>query len=154
MRHKQKKIRFRKGRDATRATARKLVLNFIEHGKIETTVTRARTLKSLIDRLVYKAQNKTESNKNVLLSKLGEPKAVVKMFDVIGPHFKNRTGGYVRLVKLGTRLGDGGQIVRVEWIKPIVEAESEKVKDRSKTKAKAKSTSKKSKVESKEASNS
>lgn len=128
MHHRVKKIKFKKGKDATRATLRKLALNFIKHGKIETTLSRAKILKSLMDKLVAKAKKKTEATKNFLLRRLGEKEAIEKLFNTIAPSFNDRESGFVKLIKLLPRLGDGIGMARLEWVKPIVSVKSSKLK--------------------------
>lgn len=124
MKHKVKKIKFKKGKDATEATMRKLAINFINNGRIKTTLAKAKSLKSFIDRLVFKAKEKKESTKNILLRHLGEEKAVNKLFDIVAPKFDDRSSGFVRVIKLGRRLGDGSEVGRVEWVKPIIEVQN------------------------------
>lgn len=121
MRHKVKKIRFGEGKDATEATIRKLAINFINNGRIKTTLAKAKNLKSFIDRLVFKAKEKKESTKNVLLRHLGEEKVINKLFNIVAPKFDDRSSGFVRVIKLGRRLGDGAEIGKVEWVKPVIE---------------------------------
>lgn len=117
-----KKLRFRKGQDATQATVRKLIVNFISTGKVKTTMKRAKIIRSEIDELVHKAQNKSNASRNVLLSRLGDTKVVNRLIDEIGPHFKNRISGFVKQVRHGARVGDGAEIAVVEWIEPMVVA--------------------------------
>ncbi len=126
MNKRVKKIKMRSGRDATRSVVKKLLLGLITHGKLTTTLKRAKITKSNIDKLVYKSREKTEASNNVLLKNLGNREAVAKLFDVIGPKFKGRTGGYVKLVRLGQRMGDGAETARLEWIEPIVNLTNEK----------------------------
>lgn len=115
-----KKLRLRKGQDATQATVRKLVVNFIATGRVKTTVKRAKIIKSQIDILVHKAQDKTEASKNVLLKRIGDQKVVTKLINEVGPHFKTRTSGFVKMVRMGARVGDGAEIALVEWVEPFV----------------------------------
>lgn len=136
MRHKVKKIKLAKGKDANKAMMRKLAVNFIDKGKIQTTLTKAKSLKSLIDRLVSKAKEKKESTKNILLKHLGEEKAVNKLFAVVGPKFNDRNSGFVRVVKIGRRVGDGAEMGKVEWVKAIIEVQSPKLKVKSKSEKK------------------
>ena|SRR3989344_7755652 len=117
MRHGVKKTKFHKGRDSHRALVRKLVLNFIEHGKLETTLKRAQVVKSTVDSLTYKSLTSSESNKNVLLRQLGDVSATKKMLNEIGPAFKTGTGGFVRLIKLGQRQGDNAEVAQLTWTK-------------------------------------
>jgi large subunit ribosomal protein L17 len=120
MRHRVKKIKFKKGKDAIKALLRKLALNFIKYGKIKTTWAKVRSLKNLIERLTSKAKKKKQSTKNVLLKHLGEKKAVDKLSNLIAPKFDDRETGFVRVIKLGKRLGDGAEMGRIEWVKPII----------------------------------
>lgn len=117
-----KKTRFRKGQDSSQATVRKLVVNFIATGRLKTTVKRAKIIKSEIDELVHKAQNKTEASKNILLRRIGDQKVVIKLIDDVGPHFKSRISGFVKLTRTGKRLGDGAETALVEWIEPMIVA--------------------------------
>lgn len=99
---------------------RKLALNFIERGHVETTIPKARALKSLMDRLSYKSLRHQESDKNVLLKHLGDQQVVSKMFTLIGPAFKETTGGFVTMIKLGVRQGDNAEMARIQWTKPLI----------------------------------
>lgn len=123
-----KKIKIRSGRDSNRALVRKLLLGFITNGRLTTTLKRAKIAKSEIDKLVYKSREKNEATKNVLLRHLADRKAVNKLFDEVGPKFKQRTGGYVKLIRLGRRMGDGSETARLEWIESF-----EKIPDTTKT---------------------
>lgn len=134
MRHRVKKIRFKKGRDATKATLRRLALNFIKKGRIKTTWPKIKILKSYIDRLTSKAKKKNQAAKNVLLRELGDKKIINQLFDLIVPHFNNREGGFVKVIRLGRRLGDGAEMGRMEWVEPIMKAKNLKVKEKNKQK--------------------
>lgn len=125
MKHGVKKIKFRNGQDSHQALTRKLLLNFIRHGKIETTLKRAKVVKSSIDRLTSKSITGTESSKNVLLRELGDRTAVKKMMNVVAPTFKEGTGGFVRLQRLGQRQGDNAEVALLTWTKDIAGDTSE-----------------------------
>ncbi len=120
MRHRVKKIRFGGGRDANRMLVRKLLVNFFTRGKLETTLSRAKAIRPTVERIVEKSKEKTEANKNCLLKTLDQKKVVNILFDQIGPVFKDKHGGYVRVVKLGQRSSDGGERARIEWTQPVV----------------------------------
>lgn len=100
---------------------RKMSRNFLKHGKIETTVARAKVLKAHMDRLSFKSMIVSEANKNVLLKHLAEPKDVKYMFEVVGPSFKKRTGGFTSMQKLGRRQGDNAEMALLQWVKPLNE---------------------------------
>lgn len=126
MKHKSKKIKFKKGRDATRSSIKKLLNNFLREGKIETSLKKIKFLKSIVDRLTLKAQIVNNSNRNVLLKYFGERSAVEKMFNLIGPEFKTRKSGFVKIIKTRIRVGDGTALARLEWIRPIIEVKETK----------------------------
>ncbi|GIW62479.1 MAG: hypothetical protein KatS3mg090_0305 [Patescibacteria group bacterium] len=133
MKHKINKIKIAKGKDHNRAVVRKLVLNFLKHGKIETTLKKAKVLKSTIDSYVSKAKKNTNASYNLLLSKLADKKAVKFLTERVAQKFKDRVGGYVTLKRIGYRKGDSSLIVRLQWVEPIVKSVS---KPASKTKDK------------------
>ena len=120
MRHRVKKIKFKKGYDANKMLVKKLVINFLERGKITTTVKKAKVLKQAIERLVEKAKENTESNKNYLLHHVTDKKTIKFLFETVGPTLKNTVGGYTRVVRLGLRNSDGAETARLEWAYPIV----------------------------------
>lgn len=124
------------GRDHNQALMRKLALNFIKHGHIETTLKRSKALKAHIDRLVHKAQRGNESDKNVLLRHLADLNAVRYLMDTVAPSFK-RESGFVTMSKLGVRQGDAAEMARLSWVKDItsqVEAKSSETVKAAKTK--------------------
>lgn len=135
MKHKVKKIKFHSGRDANRMLLKKLAINFIKNNKIVTTDAKAKALKPYIEKLVGKSKNKTEANKNVLLKKITDKLIIEKLFKEIGPKFKDRIGGYVRIIKLGIRELDGAKMSRVEWVEEF-NKEEKKLKGKSNKKEK------------------
>jgi len=120
MRHGVKKIKFKLGVDAKRMMLRKLAYNYLTRGKMTTTITKGKILKSYLDKILVKTSEKTEANKNFLMKKLANHKLVDMLFKTVGPVLKGKTGGFTRLVKLGARESDGVQTVRVEWAYPVV----------------------------------
>lgn len=121
MKHGIKKIKFNGGQDANEALMRKLVISFVQTGKLSTTLSKAKALKSEIDKLVYKASLGRESDRNVLLRKLGNRNVVKHMLTVVGPTFVGQQSGYTRLFRMGPRQGDNAEVARLEWIKPLIE---------------------------------
>ncbi|MEK7523341.1 MAG: 50S ribosomal protein L17 [Patescibacteria group bacterium] len=120
MRHGVKKIKFSNGIDANRALTRKLAVNFFLKGKLSTTLSRAKAIKPVIERLIEKMKVKTESNLNYLKQKL-DSKEVIKMaYKDIGPTIAKINGGYIRVIKLGQRESDGAETARIEWVYPII----------------------------------
>ncbi|OGK25084.1 50S ribosomal protein L17 [Candidatus Roizmanbacteria bacterium RIFCSPLOWO2_01_FULL_37_13] len=141
MRHGVKKIKFRSGRDANKMLMRKLAVNFIRNAKIETTLSKAKVLKSVVEKLVEKAKVENEANKNYLLKNFTDKKIVAMIFKDVGQTLKDKVGGYVRIVKLGARHSDGTAMARLEWVYPVVTVK-EKLETKKETKLKEdKSTS-------------
>ena len=120
-----KKIKFNDGRDANKMLAMKLAVNFIAQGTITTTEAKAKVLKSIIEKITEKAKVENEANKNYLLKKLHSVTIVRLLFAQIGPVFKGKTGGHVRVVKLHCRANDGAEMARLEWTLPVVLAKKE-----------------------------
>lgn len=120
MRHGVKKIKFSNGLDANRALVRKLAVNFFLKGKLSTTLSRAKAIKPVIERLVEKMKVKSESNLNYLKQKLDSKEVLEIAFRDIGPVVAKINGGYVRVIKLGQRSSDGAEKARVEWAYPVV----------------------------------
>ena len=120
MRHRVKKIKFSQGRDANRMLVRKLAKNFITNARIETTLKKAKVLKSVVEKLVEKTKAETEANKNYLLKSLNDKNLVTRMFKEVGSGMKDKVGGYVRIVRLGIQRADGSEMARLEWTNPIV----------------------------------
>ncbi len=108
MRHRVKKKKLSRKPAHRKALARNIVIALIEHERIETTVAKAKAHRPFAEKLVTLAKEKNLHNYRRALSLLGNNKAAVaKLFDVLGPRFKERPGGYTRILKLEKpRLGD------------------------------------------------
>ncbi len=129
MRHGVNKIKIQLGKDANKTLVRKLAVNFLTHGRITTTETKARVLKTYLEKLVEKSKKKNEANKNYLLKNLGDSKTVASMFSAIGSSIEGKVGGYIKAQKMHKRLSDGSLMVKLEWSIPIlVEDNKQKTK--------------------------
>ena len=108
MRHRVKTKKLSRTASHRKAMARNLVSALIEHERIETTLTKAKAHRPFAEKLVTLAKEKNLANYRRALALLGNDKAAVaKLFDVLGPRFKERPGGYTRILKLEQpRLGD------------------------------------------------
>lgn len=119
MKHSIKKIKIRGGKDANKMLVRKLAMNFLISSKIVTTEKKARVLKSFMDKIITKAKYRTEANKNVLLQYFPKNNVVEELFTQVSATFADRSGGYVRVIKLNQRANDGAMMTQVEWVEPI-----------------------------------
>lgn len=149
MRHKQKGKKLGRNASQRKALFRGLIQNLVDHGKVETTVAKAKAIKPIIDKLVNKAKKGTLSARREVMSFLPSKKAANKLVDEIAPQFKDRVGGAVRITRTGTRRGDNAMMAKLEWTKnKVKEKESGTPQKQVKKESKGKSD-KKSKSENK-----
>ncbi len=106
------------GRDKNQRTAlfRSLVGNLILHESIETTQPKAQAIKGLVDTLVVKGKQTSQSSKRHITSFLVQPKLIEKLTKEIAPRYSNRNSGFTTTVKLGSRLGDGAMVVKMSFV--------------------------------------
>ncbi|MBD3281999.1 MAG: 50S ribosomal protein L17 [Candidatus Portnoybacteria bacterium] len=116
MRHRKKKIKLTKTREQRRALLSMLASSLIMHEKIKTTEGKAKKLKPFIEKTITKSKNDTLSNRRILLKTLPS-KTVDKLFKEIGPRYKERPGGYCRIVKLNPRKTDSAKMAIIELVK-------------------------------------
>lgn len=128
MRHGVKKIKFNWGKDANKMLMRKLAVNFLSKGYLQTTLSKAKALRPYLEKLVSKMKVKSEANKNYLLRYLGDEKIVNNGFKVIGPALSKINGGYVRIIKMNIRSTDGATMTKIVWVYPVVLEEVKKIK--------------------------
>jgi len=88
---------------------------FIE-GSIVTTATRAKEVRRVAEKLITKAKSGDLNDRRLVIARLPHKEAVTKLFDVLGPKYVNRNGGYTRIVKLGTRVGDASQMAVIQLV--------------------------------------
>lgn len=116
MRHLSKVKKLDRSNSARKSLIKSLSGSLIEHEKITTTKAKGRALKSHIEKLITKAKNNNLSAERFLLRFL--PKAAAKkLIKDIAPRYKERNGGYTRMVKIGKRFNDKAEMVVVELIK-------------------------------------
>ncbi|RMH02053.1 MAG: 50S ribosomal protein L17 [Planctomycetota bacterium] len=118
MRHRVKTRNLSRTGAHRRALARNLACALIEHERIETTLTKAKAHRPFVEKLVSLARTNTLHNYRRALALLGNREdAVHKLFHVLGPRFKDRPGGYTRIVKLARpRLGDKAERALFEFV--------------------------------------
>ena len=134
-------------RDTRRALFRALIRALVKYDKIVTTKAKAKAIQGDIDRLVNLAKDGSIQTQRRLFASLGNDKETTKAFtERIAPSFKERKGGYTRIINLPRRKGDAAEIVRIEWVKPTLAKE---VKKEEKKKSKKKSTASKKKEDTK-----
>ena len=106
------------GRNSSRRKAlfQALAISLIEHEGIKTTLRKAKELRSFIEPLITLAKDDSVSNRRLAFSKIRNKSAVGKLFSDLGPRFKDRPGGYSRIIKIGFRKGDAAPIAFIELV--------------------------------------
>jgi large subunit ribosomal protein L17 len=117
MRHGNNKRKFGRVRKVRVALINSLALNLIVRGKIRTTEPKAKELRPFIEKLVTRAKKGDMATRRLIISSLSNRRPEVKkLFDVIAPKYKGRSGGYTRVLKLGARKSDGAKMAIIEFI--------------------------------------
>jgi large subunit ribosomal protein L17 len=114
------------GRNSSRRKAlfQSLAISLIEHEGIKTTLPKAKELRSLIEPLITLAKDDSVSNRRIAFSRIRNKAAVGKLFSDLGPRFKDRPGGYSRIIKIGFRKGDAAPIAFIEFVDRSIEDET------------------------------
>ena len=114
MRHK--KIGRRLGRDGShrKAMFRNMAASLIEHESISTTLPKAKELRRTLEPLITLAKEDDVSRRRRAFNKIRNRAAVGKLFNEIGPRFKDRPGGYLRILKKGSRPGDSAPMALIQ----------------------------------------
>lgn len=116
MKKRVKGRKFNRTKDQRKAFFKSLLSNLFLKERIKTTEARAKELKRMADKHITKAKKITLTNRRMLLKNLNK-KAVKKLETEIAPRYKERKGGYTRIVKLGPRKSDGSKMALIELIK-------------------------------------
>ena len=130
MRHRISGRKLGRTHSHRKAMTRNMAVSLIEHERIITTIQKAKHLKPVVEKLVTLSKTDSTHNRRNAFAKLRDGEAVTKLFDVLGPRFAERPGGYCRILKLAKpRLGDNGQRVILEFVDrveaPVEEAAAE-----------------------------
>ncbi|MBR2109429.1 MAG: 50S ribosomal protein L17 [Ruminococcus sp.] len=106
------------GRNTAQRTAmlRAMVTFLLEKGKIETTVTRAKEVSSMAEKMITISKENTLANKRLVMKFVTKEDVTKKLFDEIGPKYKDRNGGYTRITKIGPRRGDAAEMAIIELV--------------------------------------
>ncbi|HEC24708.1 MAG TPA: 50S ribosomal protein L17 [bacterium] len=116
MRHRKIKTRLNRTSSHRAALLRNMASSLIEHERIETTLPKAKVLRGYVERLVTLGKLDTTARRRAVFSKLRNKEATTKLFKDLGQRFKDRPGGYVRIIKTGYRAGDASPIGFIEFV--------------------------------------
>ncbi len=115
MRHHNANRKFNRTRGQRKALLKSLAVALIQKEKIQTTGPKAKELRPHVEKLITNAKKGTLSAHRALIASVGASSAKKLMTD-IGPRFKDRRGGYVRIVKMGFRLKDNSPKAQIEFV--------------------------------------
>ena len=102
--------------DHRRAMLRAMVTYLLENGKIETTVTRAKEVRSMTEKMITTARTNDLHSRRQVLAYVTKEDVVKKLFDEIAPKYKDRNGGYTRIVRIGPRRGDAAEMAIISLV--------------------------------------
>jgi large subunit ribosomal protein L17 len=119
--HTRKLGRTSQHRDAMLAN---LVASLILHKRVKTTLAKAKAARPLAEKMVTLGKSGTLHSRRLAIARIGQRDVVGKLFKEIAPGFKDRAGGYTRIVKLGPRQSDSAPIAFLEWVDYVLPAET------------------------------
>ena len=117
MRHRKKGKSLGRTKGPREALLRNLATSVVLYERVKTTEAKAKAVKPIVEKYVTAGRNKTLHTRKEMLKFFNDKKAVDKLLDDLGPRYKERPGGYMRITKLGKRAGDGAKVVQLEFVK-------------------------------------
>lgn len=119
--------KFGRESDQQKALIKGLATELVNHGKIETTLPKAKELVRYIEKLITKAKKGDLANRRMVIAGLTTQAAANKLVDEIAPQLAGRTSGHVRVERTRLRVGDGAQMATIEFVDELKSAPAEKV---------------------------
>ena len=116
MRHRKSGRKLNRNSSHRKALFRNLSIAFIKQELIKTTLPKAKELRRHLEPLITMAKKDTVANRRHVFSKLRDDEAAAKLFTEISVKSKDRSGGYLRIIKAGFRPGDKADMAYVEWV--------------------------------------
>src|SRR3989454_10154080 len=136
MRHRNAHRKLSRNTSHRRALLRNLVTDFLDHGRLMTTLPKAKEVRPLAEKMITLGKRDNLHARRQLQSFIIREAVAAKVFDTIAPRFADRNGGYSRIIKLGNRQGDGADLAIIELlgsereVKKAERAEKEKEKQK------------------------
>jgi len=116
MRHRKKGRHFSRTAEHRESMLRNLATSLILHGRIETTVAKAKELRRYAEPLITKAKRGDLHSRRLAARKIQDRTALAKLFNELGPRYAERPGGYTRVLQLGHRAGDAADVAIIELV--------------------------------------
>ncbi len=98
------------------AMLRNMSVSLLRHEAIKTTLPKAKELRRVVEPIITLGKKDTLANKRLAFNRLRDREIVVKLFSELGPRYANRNGGYLRILKIGNRVGDNAPMAYVELL--------------------------------------
>jgi large subunit ribosomal protein L17 len=124
MRHRSKTAKLKRNASHRKALLSNLACSLIEHGRIKTTLGKAKALRPVAEKLVTLAKRDDLHSRRLAIAYLHQKDTVKKLFAEVAPASKDRQGGYCRITKLGARMSDSAPMAIIEWVDRVTEAET------------------------------
>lgn len=116
MRHRNKNKILDREKQPRELMLRNLASSIIIYEKVKTTEAKAKAVRTLLENMITVAKKGDLASRRRLIETLPQKMAIKKAFEVLGDRYKDRQGGYSRIIKLGARKGDGAEIVQIELV--------------------------------------
>ena len=107
-----------------KAMLRGLVTLLLENGKVETTLTRAKEVRSVAEKMITLGKKNTLASRRSALAYITKEDVVTKLFNEIAPKYENRNGGYTQIFKMGPRRGDAAEMAIIKLVDEDVKTEA------------------------------
>jgi len=125
MRHKKSGRKLGRNSSHRKAMFRNMAASLLRHETIKTTLPKAKELRRVVEPLITLAKEDGVANRRLAFDRLRDKEVVGKLFTDLGPRFKNRPGGYLRILKTGPRPGDAAPMAIVMLVEEEQQAEAE-----------------------------
>ncbi|WP_263081771.1 50S ribosomal protein L17 [Endozoicomonas sp. Mp262] len=122
MRHRKSGRKLNRNSSHRKAMFKNMTASLVEHELIKTTLPKAKELRRVAEPLITLAKEDSVANRRLAFDRLRNKATVGKLFSELGPRFKDRPGGYIRILKCGYRQGDNAPMAYVELVDRAVEA--------------------------------
>lgn len=116
MRHRKTGRHLNRSRSHYRAMFRNMSVSLVKHELIRTTLPKAKELRRFIEPLITRAKVDSVANRRIAFAWLRDKGSVTKLFNELGPRYRTRPGGYLRIMKCGYRMGDKAPMAHVELV--------------------------------------
>ena len=116
MRHKYSGRKLNRTSSHRTSMFKNMMTSLIEHEEIKTTIPKAKELRGFLERLITISKVDTVAKRRIVFSRIRSKEAVAKLFNDLGPRFKERPGGYLRILKCGYRAGDKAPMAIVQLV--------------------------------------